>query len=362
MKPAPQYQYSVITISHVFTITVAHHTGNVSKLAKFLVERNGAGLGVVGGSIGLYALGACCSGLLVGDHKFRLGRRYGYALALESIALAGSWYYSTKEITPVTVDDWQFLGVLLAAWALGLQNAMTTQYSGAVVRTTHMTGIITDIGNLLGQGIGKLCFKQNTTPEFWRLKIHIPLLLNFFLGGILGEIAYDIYQIEALLAPAVLIASLALLYILSPVVKIAEDVLTETAKKQAELMKLLPHLSLHLPHGFHQNPNTSAATAAAAAVVAVAALSPHDVSANLSNTDVDARILELLRELETSHSLQQISPTLPSNPSKDMEVKSPQILDSASVHGKKKKQGYSRLDNSLIDVEEIELNSSEKQV
>ncbi len=37
-----------------------------------------------------------------------------------------------------------------AACACGLQNGMATRFSGAVVRTTHMSGIVTDIGLLLG--------------------------------------------------------------------------------------------------------------------------------------------------------------------------------------------------------------------
>lgn len=34
------------------------------------------------------------------------------------------------------------------AMALGIQNAMTTKLSGAVIRTTHLTGLTTDLGIL----------------------------------------------------------------------------------------------------------------------------------------------------------------------------------------------------------------------
>ena len=42
------------------------------------------------------------------------------------------------------------LGALLAAMACGLQNAMVTTYSGALVRTTHLSGMFTDLGIGLG--------------------------------------------------------------------------------------------------------------------------------------------------------------------------------------------------------------------
>ena len=43
-----------------------------------------------------------------------------------------------------------FYGLLLASAACGLQNALATTYSGAIVRTTHVTGIFTDLGIMLG--------------------------------------------------------------------------------------------------------------------------------------------------------------------------------------------------------------------
>ena len=44
--------------------------------------------------------------------------------------------------------------------------------TGAVIRTTHMTGICTDIANILGQAC-----RLDTQAETWRLKVHVPLLL-----------------------------------------------------------------------------------------------------------------------------------------------------------------------------------------
>jgi uncharacterized membrane protein YoaK (UPF0700 family) len=41
-------------------------------------------------------------------------------------------------------------GVLLIAMACGLQNATTSSYFGLMIRTTHVTGTVTDIGVMLG--------------------------------------------------------------------------------------------------------------------------------------------------------------------------------------------------------------------
>ena len=42
------------------------------------------------------------------------------------------------------------LGHYLASAACGLQNALVTNYSGATIRTTHVTGIFTDLGLMIG--------------------------------------------------------------------------------------------------------------------------------------------------------------------------------------------------------------------
>ena len=71
----------------------------------------------------------------------RLGRRYGVALSVESLMLFAA----------IPLFRHQHLaGPLLAAMACGLQNAMATTYSGAVVRTAHLSGMFTDLGIMLG--------------------------------------------------------------------------------------------------------------------------------------------------------------------------------------------------------------------
>lgn len=67
--------------------------------------------------------GATLGGLLIQDSGLRLGRRYGVALAIEAVLLAAA--------APL-FQRGSFAGPVLAATAIGLQNAMATTYSGAV--------------------------------------------------------------------------------------------------------------------------------------------------------------------------------------------------------------------------------------
>jgi uncharacterized membrane protein YoaK (UPF0700 family) len=88
-----------------------------------------------------FMLGAALAGLIVGALDLAPGRRYGWALCCEGALLAASMALLTSGHTS---------GVLLIAMACGLQNATTSSYFGLMIRTTHVTGTVTDIGVMLG--------------------------------------------------------------------------------------------------------------------------------------------------------------------------------------------------------------------
>ncbi|WP_144154989.1 YoaK family protein, partial [Paraburkholderia sp. BCC1885] len=85
--------------------------------------------------------------------------------------------------------------VVLLYFIMGLQNAMITKLSGAEIRTTHMTGIVTDIGIELG----KLCYWNSSRggpaepvvlANRTKLKLHGTMLVMFFVGGITGALGF----------------------------------------------------------------------------------------------------------------------------------------------------------------------------
>jgi uncharacterized membrane protein YoaK (UPF0700 family) len=82
--------------------------------------------------------------------------------------------------------------VLLLCFTMGLQNAMITKISNAVIRTTHLTGMLTDIGIALGRMLDH-ALTRNPEPiasEFGNLRLHTVLVTLFFLGGITGAIGF----------------------------------------------------------------------------------------------------------------------------------------------------------------------------
>jgi len=73
----------------------------------------------------------------------------------------------------------------LVAYAMGAQNAMTTFFSGAIVRTTHVTGSLTDIGietaALFLRRSGMKCGHKT-----WKLEVLLCFVAGFFAGASIG--------------------------------------------------------------------------------------------------------------------------------------------------------------------------------
>ncbi len=75
-------------------------------------------------------------------------------------------------------------------FAMGLQNSLVTRISNATVRTTHLTGLFTD----LGIEISQLFFHhqpEEKTHLRSSIKLRLIIIFFFFLGGVIGGVFYS---------------------------------------------------------------------------------------------------------------------------------------------------------------------------
>jgi uncharacterized membrane protein YoaK (UPF0700 family) len=83
--------------------------------------------------------------------------------------------------------------VVLLCFTMGLQNAIITKISDAVIRTTHLTGMVTDIGISLGRLISTLSMSKTevvSTSEMTKLRLLSSLVGLFFTGGLVGALGF----------------------------------------------------------------------------------------------------------------------------------------------------------------------------
>lgn len=146
-----------------------------------------------------FFLGCVVSGFVVQDSVLKLGRRYGVIFLLEGLCLFAA--------VPQLNRGSDF-GYYLAAFAFGLQNAMATTYSGALVRTSHLTGLVNDFGIAVGHWLRGLPIDQR------RFRLYGFILSGFLSGGVAGMAVYTEIGFAAFYLPATLMVSMAFVYTL----------------------------------------------------------------------------------------------------------------------------------------------------
>eukprot|EP00743_Colponemidia_sp_Colp-15_P003186 GILK01003441.1.p1 GENE.GILK01003441.1~~GILK01003441.1.p1 ORF type:complete len:329 (-),score=45.06 GILK01003441.1:7-993(-) len=213
---------NAIALGGLFASTVSHVTGNVTKTAVQILRGQFMSAANTGFLIGCFMLGSFASGIIIGDSKFRLGRRYGYALALESFSFLLSY---------LLLKASSFSGTYIAAFACGLQNAFASSYSGAVIRTTHMTGICTDIAVIIGQ------WMRWKNADLWKLKVFIPLLVSYFVGGLFGYTSYLYMKDKSMLIPAAFTGCCSVLYFTNRATRDAQKRLRDATARVADKLK-----------------------------------------------------------------------------------------------------------------------------
>ncbi|MBW8847501.1 MAG: DUF1275 domain-containing protein [Burkholderiales bacterium] len=196
----------------------SHMTGIISAIADDLAT-GGLSLALAGSaSLLAFATGAACTAVMVNWAKRR--RMHGaYALALMTEAvllllfgvLGANLTAFAHLMVPATV--------LLLCFIMGLQNAIITKISQAEIRTTHMTGIVTDLGIEIGRLLYWNRAHDANAIHFVRanrdkLFIHVSVLSLFFLGGLAGANGFKRFGFSATIPIAcmlVLVAAPALI-------------------------------------------------------------------------------------------------------------------------------------------------------
>lgn len=176
---------------------ITHVTGTSSLLSIAVFECNWQGMAQASSIVLSFFLGSIVSGIIIGDARLRMGRRYGVALAVE----CGLLLVSAKGFSEGLI-----YGECFASMAAGLQNAMASTYSEAIVRTTHMTGVLTDIGALIGNKI------RGIQADDRRIRLLSIIFFSFLIGGGIGAFCYRLFDARAMLVPAGIIGASAVVY------------------------------------------------------------------------------------------------------------------------------------------------------
>lgn len=199
----------------------SHVTGNIGRLSNDLAAGHlGATATALTMLLAFFGGAFVASMLLESDVVGRSPRGYGVALLAEAALLL--LFVGAATLTPAAHPRLMDLEAAILCASMGMQNSLVTRLSGAVVRTTHLTGVVTDLGieaarwfrwwrvSLAGRMHVKLAFgrtppERPAAPKAWLL---LTIAGAFLLGAIVGAGAGLALRHFAMAIPALAVAAL----------------------------------------------------------------------------------------------------------------------------------------------------------
>lgn len=191
----------------------SHMSGIVSAMADNLALGD-VGLLLEGlGALLSFLAGAACSAVLINwGRRERLQSEYALPLIVEAGLLVCFGLLGSN----LEHHEWLFVPatVMVLCFIMGLQNAMVTKVSKAEIRTTHITGMVTDIGIELGKlfywNLGRADPTQPLVlANRQKLRMLATLVGLFFFGGVTGAVGFKYVGFSVTLPMAILLLALA---------------------------------------------------------------------------------------------------------------------------------------------------------
>ena len=196
-------------------LAVGQYTSHMTGLLSAMADHLALGQVLLAGAA-LLALAAFVAGAATSAIQYNWARRrnlrsrYALSLMLEAMllllfGLAGAHLQGIDEfMLPLTV--------VLLCYIMGLQNAIITKVSRAEIRTTHVTGLVTDIGIELGKlfYINRHPGEEKVRANKDKLLLHLQLVGCFFVGGVLGALGFKHVGYAATIPLALWLTTLAI--------------------------------------------------------------------------------------------------------------------------------------------------------
>ncbi len=196
-----------------FLAFTSNITGHVANLANHFVQQNFREIVVFMLWLFMFFMGAFAANFIIRslEHK-SLYRAHATPIIIEIVILLLVAIYGNNFYNENRTERELVIAALL--FAIGLQNSLVSIISGGLIKTSHLTGLFTDLGGEISEWLhprtGKSVIIKN------KIYIRVTILAFYFIGGIVGGYFFDRYNFAVFyFVPLILITIL--YYDLSPI-------------------------------------------------------------------------------------------------------------------------------------------------
>ncbi len=166
-------------------------TGHVAMLARKIVNREHHDIMVYSLWLMLFLLGAFTANFITKSYSKRGSYRvHAVPIFIEIIILFVVAVYGHNYYQETQLEREIIIGTML--FSMGLQNGLVSTISGGLVKTTHLTGLFTDLGSELSEYLHAA--KGETSAVKQKLMIRLTILSFYLLGGIIGGYFFELYD------------------------------------------------------------------------------------------------------------------------------------------------------------------------
>lgn len=170
-----------------FLSFVSNITGHVATLAGKITEQDLTEVYTVAYWLFMFFFGAFVSNFIVKSLDYRSTYvAHSAPIVLEIVILLGVAVYGDHVYDGDEVQREAITGAVL--FCMGLQNGLVSRISGGLIKTSHLTGMVTDLAGELSDLVHPHVEKTRALKE--KIYIRITVLSFFIIGGILGGLMF----------------------------------------------------------------------------------------------------------------------------------------------------------------------------
>jgi uncharacterized membrane protein YoaK (UPF0700 family) len=233
---------AVLVCGHV----ASHVTGHASQLGQAAAGGDWSLALFVGAILVAFFLGAVLSACATEIARWRGVRSVYVVPAALELALLAVFAELVRLHDPAQVESGAMLWwmTMVASIAMGLQNATITRISGGVVRTTHLTGVLTDLGlESVRRAMERLAMRAGKSQRDaaahsgadeaarWRLLLLASIFGAFVFGSACGVFAFQAFAHWSMIPPMALLGWVIAVDIRRPIATASDGVVRDVGTR-----------------------------------------------------------------------------------------------------------------------------------